>query len=95
MIGQMFGAFSLHSFTDGTLFSLGLDRHDLLITAVTLAFVFAISVLQEKGIRIREHLAGMRPVVRWILLYIAIMYLVIFGAYGNGYLPIDPIYAGF
>lgn len=95
MIGQMFGAFSLHSFTDGTLFSLGLDRHDLLITAVTLAFVFAISVLQEKGIRIRERLTGMRPVVRWILLYVAIMYLVIFGAYGNGYLPIDPIYAGF
>ena len=95
MIGRMFSTFSLRSFTDGTLFSLGIDRHDVLITAVTLVFVFAVSVLQERGIKIRESLAKLPPVIRWVLLYIAIMYLVIFGAYGNGYLPIDPIYAGF
>lgn len=95
MIGRMFTGFSLQSFTDGTLFSMGVDKHDFLIVAVTLVLVFLVSVSQEKGIQIREKLAGMRPIVRWAVLYAAILYLVIFGAYGNGYLPIDPIYAGF
>lgn len=95
MLGTMFGSFSLVSFRDGTLFSLGLDRHDFMILAVTLPGVLVVSILQEKGIAIRKALAEFPAPLRWAILYGAILYLVIFGAYGNGYLPIDPIYAGF
>ena len=95
MLKTMFGSFSVASFRDGTLFSLGLDKHDFLILAVTLLLVLVVSILQERGIHIRESLAKMPAPLRWTILYGAILYLVIFGAYGNGYLPIDPIYAGF
>ena len=95
MLRTMFTSFTLDSVKNGTLFSLGVDRHDFLILAVTVCMVLAVSVLQERGGCLRERIAAQKTGVRWLIYYGAILYLVIFGAYGNGYLPIDPIYAGF
>ena len=95
MLKTMFTSFTLASVKDGTLFSLGIDRHDFLITAITLCLVLTVSILQERGIKIRDRIAAQKTPVRWLIYYGAVLFLVIFGAYGNGYLPIDPIYAGF
>lgn len=95
MLTGMFTSFTLASFRDESVFSLGIDRHDFLILAVTVCLVLVVSVLQERGICLRDRIATMRTPLRWLVYYGAILYLVIYGAYGNGYLPIDPIYAGF
>lgn len=95
MLTEMFTGFTLRSFLNGTLFSLGVDRHDCLIVAITLCMVLTVSILKERGVELRKQIAEKHTGVRWLIYYGAVLYLVIFGAYGNGYLPIDPIYAGF
>ena len=79
-----------------TLFTkLGVDYADLLIVGVTVAIVFVVSVLNERGISVRAELKKKNIVLRWAVLLLLCMYIVIFGAYGIGYMPVDPIYANF
>ena len=74
---------------------LGVDYADLLIVGVTVAIVFTVSVLNEKGICVRGAIAKRNVVIRWAAVYALIMFIIIFGAYGKGYVPVDPIYANF
>lgn len=62
---------------------------------VALIFVFIISLLGEKGVNVRESLQKRNVVLRIILLYIMVMFILVFGAYGPDYIPVDPIYANF
>lgn len=71
------------------------DKYDIIITVVALLIVLTVSILNEKGIVIREVLAKQNIVVRWVCIYLFILFIVIFGAYGFGYVPLDPIYAQF
>ena len=57
--------------------------------------ILIVSILHERGVSIRKWAAGKSWMVRFGLLYFLILYIVVFGAYGDGYVPVDPIYAGF
>lgn len=87
--------FSLSAFRIENIEALGIDGHDVAIVGVSLIIVLVISILKERGIQIRETLAKQHVVVRWILVYGLIFYVIIFGAYGLGYIPVAPIYANF
>ena len=63
--------------------------------AFMIAFIFVISVLNEKGICVRGAIAKRNVVIRWAAVYALIMFIIIFGAYGKGYVAVDPIYANF
>lgn len=95
MFRRMITDFSLRSFTDGAFLGLGMDGHDFFITAVAVLLVFAVGALRERGIPIRETIARQHIAIRWSVYYAAILFVVIFGAYGVGYVPVDPIYAAF
>lgn len=95
MFTQMVTQFSLASFSDGKFLTLGVDDKDFLIVLVTCLLVFVISVLKEKGVHICSTIEKKNIVLRWTVWYVLIFYLIIFGAYGIGYIPVDPIYAGF
>ena len=71
------------------------DVWDLVIVAVTVVIVFAISILQERGTPIRTSIARRPTWQRWLVWYALILFIIIFGAYGPGYTPIDPMYANF
>jgi NADH:ubiquinone oxidoreductase subunit 6 (subunit J) len=68
---------------------------DFAIVAVTLLAVFTVSLLQEKGIAIRKTLQQKPTALRWALVYGLLFYILIFGAYGKGYIPVNPMYANF
>lgn len=72
-----------------------MDLPDYGIVGVTLLLVFLVGLLQEKGIPLRQRLRERHVVIRFAAAYGLILFLVIFGAYGIGYLPVDPIYAAF
>ena len=71
------------------------DVWDLVIVAVTVVIVFAVSILQERGTPIRTSIARRPTWQRWLIWYALILFIIIFGAYGPGYTPIDPMYANF
>ena len=95
MFKRIFTDFSLASVQDQSIFTLGMDKHDCLIVLMMLVFIFIIGVLKERDIQIRERIAAKNVVVRFAVYYALILSIVIFGAYGSGYVPVDPIYAGF
>ena len=95
MFGIMVSDFTMKSFTDGTILTLGMDAQDFLITLVALVLVLSIHLLWEKGTDLRELLARQKTPIRWAVYYGFLFFTILFGAYGVGYLPVDPIYAAF
>lgn len=95
MFTEMITNFSFNLIKDGTVFNLGLDVQDFIIVGVMVLVIFIISLLKEKGIKIRESIANKNIVIRWTIYYALILTIIIFGAYGIGYIPVDPMYAEF
>lgn len=95
MFKKMVTDFHFTTLNHKLLAKLGTDHLDLIIVGITLLIVFAIGLFNEKGIIVRESLKKKNVVLRWGVLYALILYIVIFGAYGFGYVPVDPIYANF
>ena len=76
MLGKTFAAPAFAQLHDGTLLSLGLMAKDYTILAVSTALLIAVSVLQERGMRIRDRILALPAIPRVILLY-AFMYFVL------------------
>ena len=92
MLKRMFTKFNVHSweFT-----KLGLDMPDYVILVISIIVVLVIGIIREMNINIREKIASKHIAIRWAIYYVLIFAILIFGAYGSGYEPIDPIYADF
>ena len=84
-IGQLF---------DGTIYTLGISRPEFLITFLAIGIVWEISILQENG-SVRNLIADSNVVFRWLIYYIVIFVIIIFGYYGLGYNSADFIYMQF
>lgn len=95
MFRKMLSDFSFASLRSQAIFQIGMDKHDFLIAAVTVLIVFIISLLKEKRVEIRCGLSERNIVLRWSAYFALILFIVIFGAYGSGYVPVNPIYANF
>lgn len=95
MFAKMFTNFTIKSFTDGTILKLGMDIQDFIIIAIFTIIVFIISILHEKNISVREEISKQHVVIRWITYYAIIIAIIVFGAYGPGYVPVEPMYANF
>lgn len=75
--------------------ALSIDPKDFLIVGITCLIVFVISCLKERGIAVRQALLEKPTALRWALMYALLFYILIFGAYGKGYVPVNPMYANF
>ena len=95
MFKKIFTEFNISSLNWETLNALKLFNYELIIIGITLLIVFVISIIKEKGINIREKIAKKPIYIRWMIYYALILYVIIFGAYGGLYIPIDPMYADF
>lgn len=79
---------------DGTLFGMGLDRPNFAVLVIALCVLWRISLAQEKG-SLREIVAGLNIVFRWILYLGAVFAVLIFGMYGPGFNASDFAYMQF
>lgn len=95
MFCKIFTDFTFKTLKDGSLFKFGMDRQDYIIIIICAGLLFVIGILQEKGIHIRNSIAKKNIAVQFAVYYALILFIIIFGAYGTGYVPLDPIYAGF
>ena len=92
MIARMFDA---ASFSMSELMTFGMDSRDYVVLMLGMVGMFIMSVVREKGIDVRENISRKNIWIRWAIYYGLILLLLIFGAYGQGYVPVDPIYADF
>lgn len=95
MLRSLFGDFSLNALCDGTVLNLGLDKRDFAVLAVGAVALLALGLLREKGIEPLEAVWRRGAVVRWAACCLALAAVVVLGAYGAGYTPVDPLYAQF
>ncbi|MEE1330854.1 MAG: MBOAT family O-acyltransferase [Acutalibacteraceae bacterium] len=94
MMVKIFTSFSAATLLKDSL-SCGMDKHDFLIVALGVAVIFVVSLLKEKGVKIRESLAKQKLPVRWAVYACLALSVIIFGAYGIGYDAVDFIYGQF
>ena len=95
MFKNMILNFSITQIKDGTLFNLGIDKYDMILISIVVIVIFIISLLKEKGINIRESISNKNVFIRWSLYYALIISIILFGTYGLGIVPLDPMYANF
>ncbi len=95
MIKAMFSTFNVWVFTDDSLLNLGLDQKNWNLLIIMIVFLLVVDHFNEKGVKIRERIAGMVFPARWIVYYTAIFAVLIFGIYGAGYNAASFIYQNF
>lgn len=95
MLGKLFGGFTLESFANGTVLGLGMDAADFVCVGIAVAVIVAVGILRERGVSLTTWLWN-HNAVTWSAAVCALaIIVVIFGAYGAGYVPVDPMYASF
>ncbi len=75
--------------------SINYNIRDLYIVAAAAVIILVVSILQEQGVSLREALQKRPTWQRWCVWYALILFILIFGAYGAGYVAVDPMYANF
>jgi len=68
---------------------------DLVVILCGILIVLLYDLLKENNIDVMKLIRQQKLPVRWAVCYALILAVVVFGAYGGGYEPIDPMYASF
>lgn len=95
MFKSIFVNFDFSVLMQGHKNGFGLDMYDYAVIIIGTALVFIISLLQEKGINIRERIAKLPYALKFVIFMAMILSVIIFGAYGEEYGVVDLIYANF
>lgn len=85
----------IHSNASASLFSLGLKKADFALLMVGILVMLVVGVMQEFNINIRKELQKQNLLFKWLIYYIMIFSVIIFGIYGKGYDASSFIYGGF
>ncbi len=92
---QLFSEARLWTLFDGSLYTHGLDQKDFYVVIIGIIILIVVDVLHERGIHIREKIAEMPLVLRWIIYLSAIFAILILGVYGSGYDAASFMYGDF
>ena len=80
---------------DGTVYTLGVEAPAVVLTFIGILGVIVVDILNYRGIRISEKIAGERLWIRWPVYIAAIMLIAVCGVWGQGYDSTSFIYANF
>lgn len=95
MFGTMVTGFTFESFANGTVLSMGMDGKDFAVVAIAVVALLVVGILRERGVDIIGRVGAWKLPARWAVWYGLFLVLLIFGAYGAAYTPVDPMYAQF
>ena len=88
-------SFDLTEIANGSMFTLGTDKHDFVVIIIGVIIMLIVALLKEKGKDVLSAVATGRIPLKWTIMIGLIMAIVIFGAYGPDYGAVDTIYAQF
>ena len=92
ILKKMVTDFRSDFFEEFSQYKIGLGFKNYIVLAVALLIVLTISILQERGIHIRESLGRRNIVLRWILFFLMLIIIFVFGIYGPEYDAANFIY---
>lgn len=95
MFCSSFANFRISDIWSGILIKDKFGRDDFLIVFAFLILIFAVGMIQEKGTVIRSTIAQKNIAVRWLVYFIGIATILLFGMYGIGYDAGSFIYGNF
>lgn len=95
MFKSIFTLSNMEKLFNGELFKIGFKSSDFIVLIIGFLIMFVVSLLQEKGYKLRERIANQNLMFRWILYYGIIFAIIIFGIYGEGYDASSFIYGQF
>lgn len=95
MIRNLFSKWNPGVIFGETLFTLGLDWVEMTIVIVSLLILLAVSLLQERGVNLRQRISRMKLPVRWAIWYALLFYTILLGQYGPDFSAAEFIYQGF
>ena len=95
MIGRICGDFSLEGLTTGKLFSPSFEVQDFVLALIGIAIVLAFDVVTERKGSPLVALCGKGAPARWAVWIVLLFVIFVFGTFGYGYAPVDPMYAQF
>ena len=87
--------FNAWQLVDGTLLVPGIHGSDYVILGLAFVLVLVVSLLQERGIAIREKLGAQMLPIRWTVYFSLLFAFIIFGAYGGNFTNTAFIYGEF
>ena len=93
-LAQIFHAFNIHVFFDGTLFQLGLDEGHFRVLILSVTAMGIVSLYREKGVHASD-LLDENLIIRWTLILVLLFAVLIAGVYGPSYNAANFIYANF
>ena len=94
MVSTIFSGRGWSEMFSGGMLKLGLETRDYIIVAVAIVIFLIVGILQGKK-SMRDRLAGMRLAPRYALVWLLIVVILVFGAYGIGYDAAQFIYNQF
>ena len=92
---QMFSVHNPWVFFDETLYTLGLNRLEMVILLLSSGLLLAVDIAHECGMSLRAWLTRQNLVFRWLIYVSAIMLILTYGVYGPGYSAAQFIYFQF
>lgn len=84
-----------HSKQSVPIFSLGLSKADFALLIVGFVVMLIVGILGEFNINIRKELEKQNLLFKWLIYYLIIFSVIVFGIYGKGYDAASFIYGGF
>lgn len=79
---------------NGAMLNFGLSGVEFIIVIVSLFILLVVSLLQQKG-SVRDMIAARALPIRWLIWYMLLFWVILFGSYGPEYNAADFIYQGF
>ena len=95
ILGKMCTNINFSFQTELDKYKINLDYKNYIVLGVALLIVLIISIIQEKGIHIRESIGKWNSVFRWLVYFIILIMIMVFGIYGPGYDAANFIYQAY
>lgn len=94
---NMFAATGLWRLTNGNLYKYGLNERNMELVLIMMILLWFVSFLEERsgGETIEKIVGRQHGAIQWIVLYVLLFTVVIFGSYGPGYNAAAFIYEQF
>ena len=89
MFFSIFTGFTTSVLKDNFLLKLGIEKLDMYVLLLGVVILFIVGLLQEKGHSLRQEIANRNIIIRWSIYLASIIVVIMLGAYGTGYNPVD------